>query len=86
MTPEDLSRIAGTSLNEAALTNLSSFAGMVTRWNPRINLISPGTLPEIWTRHIADSAQLFRYLPERADSLVDIGSGGGFPAIVLAIL
>jgi len=86
MTPEILSGTVGASLNEQAISRLSGFAQMVTRWNPRINLISPGTVPDIWTRHVADSAQLYRLLPDRAASLVDLGSGGGFPGIVLAIL
>jgi 16S rRNA (guanine527-N7)-methyltransferase len=86
MTPAALSEIAGAGLDEGAMADLSSFAQMVGRWNARINLISPDTLPEIWARHVADSAQLYRHLPETAKSLVDIGSGGGFPGIVLAII
>lgn len=86
MTPEILSSIVGAWLNDVTMSRLTSFAQLVTQWNTKINLISPATLPEIWTRHIADSAQLYRLLPERASRLVDIGSGAGFPGIVMAII
>ena len=63
---------------------LTVFAGLLQRWNQRINLISPGDLPQLWSRHIADSLQLLEELPPGAP-FVDLGSGGGFPGLVLAI-
>ena len=61
------------------------FVELLRRWNRSINLVSARDLPVLWTRHIADSLQLgglWRTRPERA---IDLGSGGGFPGLVLAI-
>jgi 16S rRNA (guanine527-N7)-methyltransferase len=64
---------------------LKTYEALVAQWNRRINLIASSTVPAIWDRHILDSAQLFPYLsPE--DEVMDIGSGAGFPGLVLAIL
>ncbi|MFM8940525.1 MAG: 16S rRNA (guanine(527)-N(7))-methyltransferase RsmG, partial [Phenylobacterium sp.] len=56
------------------------------KWNPAINLVAKSTLGAVWERHIADSAQLFPLIPPGARTLVDLGSGAGFPGLVLAIL
>ncbi|MFC3613472.1 16S rRNA (guanine(527)-N(7))-methyltransferase RsmG [Lutimaribacter marinistellae] len=64
---------------------LRTFVALVEKWNPRINLVSRISLEEIWSRHVADSAQLYE-LSEGTGHWVDIGSGGGFPGIVCAIL
>lgn len=56
------------------------------RWQKAINLVGKATLAEAWTRHILDSAQLLPLMPKDAKSLVDLGSGGGFPGLVLAAL
>lgn len=65
--------------------DLERFAALVEKWTPRINLISRRDIPLLWTRHIADSIQLFDVLP-KAQHWVDLGSGGGFPGIIAAIL
>ncbi len=59
---------------------------LVHKWQKAVNLVSAGSLNDLWNRHIKDSAQLYEYIPEDARVLVDMGSGGGFPALVLAIL
>jgi 16S rRNA (guanine527-N7)-methyltransferase len=64
---------------------LERFDALVRKWSPRINLVSRSDLEHVWERHIADSAQL-NDLDIQGKSWVDLGSGGGFPAIVLAIL
>jgi 16S rRNA (guanine527-N7)-methyltransferase len=56
------------------------------RWQKAINLVGKATLQEVWTRHVLDSAQLLPLIPKEARSLVDLGSGGGFPGLVLAAL
>lgn len=56
------------------------------RWQKAINLVGKATLAEVWTRHILDSAQLIPLMPKDAKTLVDLGSGGGFPGLVLAAL
>ncbi len=55
-------------------------------WNSRHNLVSPGSLADVWNRHVWDSAQLARFVPEDARRLADLGSGAGFPGLVLAEL
>lgn len=64
---------------------LRAFEDLVKKWTQKINLISKSTIPEIWTRHITDSTQIFSLAPP-SGTWVDIGSGGGFPGIVIAIL
>jgi 16S rRNA (guanine527-N7)-methyltransferase len=56
------------------------------RWQKAINLVGKATLEEVWTRHILDSAQLLPLIPKETKTLVDLGSGGGFPGLVLAAL
>ena len=64
---------------------LVHFAESLAQWNRAINLIAPSTLDEVWLRHMADSAQL-RDLAPKARLWVDLGSGAGFPGLVVAIL
>lgn len=65
---------------------LKAFETQVRRWNAAINLVSKSSLEELWDRHIADSAQVYKAGPPNAATWVDLGSGGGFPGIVVAIL
>lgn len=64
---------------------LNAFEATFRKWARRINLAAPSTLEALWRRHILDSAQLFALAPE-ARRWLDLGSGGGFPGVVLAIL
>lgn len=68
------------------IDRLDQFVGLVRKWNPAINLVSKKSLPGLWDRHVLDSAQLFSQMPGAASHLADLGSGGGFPGMVLAIL
>lgn len=61
------------------------YAALLTEWSGRMNLVAPSTLTDIETRHFADSAQLADILPTDV-RIVDLGSGAGFPGVVLAIL
>lgn len=73
---------------------LKAYADLLKRWQARINLVAPSTLPDVWRRHFADSAQLATLIrplvsdkaPGQRLRLVDLGSGAGFPGLVLAIL
>lgn len=73
------------NVSRETLDLLSEFHDLVVRWNPRINLISKSSLPHLWNRHIWDSAQLVEF-SGAGDRWVDIGSGGGFPGIIVAII
>lgn|SRR5574344_696735 len=65
---------------------LSAFVALLTEWNFKLNLVSKNSMPEVWTRHILDSIQLIKHIDSNTKNIVDIGSGAGFPAIVLAIV
>ena len=65
---------------------LQIYATLLKKWSPRINLVAPNTLPDLWTRHIADSAQIARYAPKDARTWADLGTGGGLPGMVVALL
>ena len=64
---------------------LRIYADLLVRWQTTINLVAPSTIPDLWSRHIADSLQVRAAAPE-ARQWVDLGSGGGFPGLVTAIL
>ena len=65
---------------------LETYAALLKRWQKTFNLVAPSTLDDVWHRHFADSAQLWVHRPDGAKSWIDIGSGAGFPGLVLAIL
>ena len=68
------------------MERLSIYAERLKRWNTQINLVSTASMNDLWRRHILDSAQLINHLPPQATALVDLGTGAGFPGLVLAIL
>ena len=65
---------------------LTAYVALVEKWQRRVNLVSASTLPDIWSRHIWDSAQLAPLVPEGTRRILDVGSGAGFPGLVLAAL
>jgi 16S rRNA (guanine527-N7)-methyltransferase len=73
-------------VSRETLGRLEAYAELLTRWSARINLVGRDTLPDLWRRHILDSAQLHRFIPSSAQNLIDLGSGAGLPGLVLAIL
>lgn len=86
MIRQHLSEMSGVELSEVTISKLEAFRDLVLKWNPRINLVSRASLADLWTRHIADSAQLYRYASSVSGTWADLGSGGGFPGVVLAVL
>jgi 16S rRNA (guanine527-N7)-methyltransferase len=72
-------------LTAEARERLAAYVALVRRWQPVKNLVAPSTLPSLWTRHVADSAQTVVAAPE-ATRWLDLGSGAGFPGLVTAIL
>jgi 16S rRNA (guanine527-N7)-methyltransferase len=75
--------LALTPVSRETEIRLDRYVGMLLEWQAKTNLVAPSTLPTLWTRHIADSLQLLDLAP-RARIWVDLGSGGGFPGVVLA--
>lgn len=73
------------SVSRETLTKLQEFSRILEEWNAKMNLVSKNSMNDLWTRHILDSMQLIDYLPKNLKTLVDIGSGAGFPALILAI-
>lgn len=68
------------------ISALQDFAALTAKWTAKINLISKSTVPEIWTRHIEDSARILLLAPPEPRIWADFGSGGGFPGIIVATL
>lgn len=76
----------GANVSRETLAKLMAYADLLLDWNARHNLVSKSTLPDLWRRHMWDSAQLAALIPENARTLADLGSGAGFPALVLAAM
>ena len=72
-------------VSRETLDKLQHFSQLVEKWTAKINLISKPSVPEMWERHILDSLQIYSHAPN-AGHWVDLGSGGGFPAIVVALM
>jgi len=74
-----------TDVSRETSETLIRFVALLEKWNAAINLIGKSTLPDIWSRHVEDSLQLARFLPNRGVLWADLGSGGGLPGLVIAI-
>lgn len=81
MTTDHLSNVSRET-NE----RLSHYVHLLRKWNPSINLVAKSTIQDAWRRHIADSAQIFQMAEPPLDHWVDLGTGGGFPGLVIAIM
>ena len=73
-------------VSRESVARLEILVAVTQTWQSRINLIAPSTLPDIWTRHILDSAQLLPLIHKNTLAIADLGSGGGFPSLVLAAI
>ncbi len=74
----------GLRVSRETQERLQLFARLFTKWAKAINLVAPSTMDDMWSRHVADSAQLFQIAP-RPQTWIDLGSGGGFPGVITAI-
>lgn len=72
-------------VSRETLGTLHDFAALLLRWNRRLNLVGRADEPALWSRHIADSLQLLPFLNPPPERAVDLGSGAGFPGLVLAV-
>ncbi len=84
MTPEDFA--AAANVSRETLNRLMEMDRVLTEWSARHNLVARSTLETRWSRHYLDSAQIAPHVPAHARRLADIGSGGGFPGLVLAAM
>lgn len=82
MTPEQF--VSQTSVSHETLERLTIYANELYRWNKAINLVSRNSLTQVWRRHFLDSWQVLRSQADLDRRWVDLGSGGGFPGLVLA--
>jgi 16S rRNA (guanine527-N7)-methyltransferase len=73
-----------TPVSRETAARLDQFVALLLRWQKAVQLVAPSTIPKLWTRHIADSLQLLELAPD-ARTWVDLGTGGGFPGLVIAI-
>ena len=74
------------NVSRETIRKLEDFVVMLTRWNQKMNLVSKNSLSDVWVRHILDSIQLSNFFSDKDNLIVDIGSGSGFPGVVLAIV
>src|SRR5437899_3215606 len=75
--------LALTPVSRETEARLDRYVALLLEWQSKTNLVAPSTLPHLWTRHVSDSLQLLSLAPS-AKVWVDLGSGGGFPGVVLA--
>lgn len=78
--------LAATSVSRETLERLRAYEALLLKWQKSINLVSSATLTHLWQRHMWDSAQLAALAPVEAKRWLDLGSGAGFPGLVVAVL
>jgi 16S rRNA (guanine527-N7)-methyltransferase len=81
----DIEEWVSENVSRETFSKLQHYNNLLKTWQKRINLVSPSSFPQVWNRHFKDSLQLLPHIPEDASTLVDMGSGAGFPGLVLAI-
>lgn len=87
--PEPFDRaafIAATGAAPSVIARLDAYAAALIDWSGRMNLVSPASLADLWRRHMFDSAQLMTLIPDGTRRIVDMGSGAGFPGLVIAAM
>jgi 16S rRNA (guanine527-N7)-methyltransferase len=77
---------AAVDVSRETLARLETYETLLRKWNPAINLVAKSTLDDLWSRHFLDSAQIFSLAKARSGIWADLGTGGGFPGLVLAIM
>jgi 16S rRNA (guanine527-N7)-methyltransferase len=75
-----------TNVSRETFLKFEQYEKLLIEWNEKFNLVGESTLSQIWKRHFLDSAQLMNYIPAESKTLIDLGSGAGFPGLVLSLL
>jgi 16S rRNA (guanine527-N7)-methyltransferase len=86
MQPDVITTKNGPNVSRETLEKLQAYHRLLLKWQESINLISKTTIEDAWSRHFLDSVQLMKYIPEGVETVADLGSGAGFPGLVLAML
>lgn len=76
---------ASSNVSRETLDRLKTYAGLLEKWQKAINLVGKSTLPDLWRRHMLDSYQLLSHIQAKKGCWIDLGSGAGFPPLVIAI-
>lgn len=74
------------SVSRETIDKLLIYAQLLEHWQSAVQLVAPSTLANLWQRHFADSAQLLHFSPPKVESWIDMGSGAGFPGLIVAVL
>ena len=74
------------NVSRETLSQFEAYLALLEKWQRRINLVANSTMVDVWQRHILDSAQLIKFYPANTKKILDVGSGAGFPGLVLAIM
>ena len=77
--------VAGVNVSRETDSKLHEYDAILHKWQKAVNIVSPSTLNDSLNRHFIDSLQILPLIPKEAKTLYDLGSGGGFPGMVLAI-
>lgn len=78
--------LKSTHVSRETISKLEQYLALLVKWQRAVNLVSSKTLSEAWERHFVDSAQLLPLIPDHVKAIADIGSGAGFPGLVIAVL
>ena len=84
MTADEVGKLLNVS--RETLSQFEAYLALLEKWQRRINLVGNSTMVDVWQRHILDSAQLIKFYPPNTKKILDVGSGAGFPGLVLAIM
>ncbi len=84
MTADEVCKLLNVS--RETFSQFEAYLALLEKWQRRINLVANSTMADVWQRHILDSAQLIKFYPPDTKKILDVGSGAGFPGLVLAIM
>jgi len=74
-----------TDVSRETMDKFETYVALLKKWQKAINLVSKTTLPDVWERHVLDSFQILKYAPSTGGVWIDMGSGAGFPALIVAM-